>query len=198
MPTRQGGKSVKNLRNLRSADTLADHYRTVRINAVNLKDRLRNIDTDCANLTHGRLSSMWFVSTQPPYGTSMPQSGRPPPHHSRSIRAVSPAGSFSLRPESGRLLCEENIGLFEPVKTINIPANATHQFQNKEQATDANVSPMLTCRARRVFQGSRRSRRNTDNTAAARWGGSSGIHSEGQSSRSEIPNRAACTTCEFN
>ena len=41
----------KELENLRSADTLADHYRTVRINAVNLKDRLRNIDTDCANLT---------------------------------------------------------------------------------------------------------------------------------------------------
>jgi hypothetical protein len=69
----QVGKEVENLC---SADTLADHYRTVRINAVNLKDRLRNINTDCANLTHGRLSSMWFVSTQPPYGTSMPQSGR--------------------------------------------------------------------------------------------------------------------------
>jgi hypothetical protein len=41
----------KELENLRSADTLADHYCTVRINAVNLKDRLRNIDTDCANLT---------------------------------------------------------------------------------------------------------------------------------------------------
>jgi hypothetical protein len=26
---------------------------------------------------------MWFVSTQPPYGTSMPQSGRRPPHQSR-------------------------------------------------------------------------------------------------------------------
>src|SRR5262249_51371539 len=79
----QVGKEVENLC---SADTLADHYRTVRINAVNLKDRLRNINTDCANLTHGRLSSMWFVSTQPPYGTSMPQSGRRPPHHSRHFR----------------------------------------------------------------------------------------------------------------
>jgi hypothetical protein len=43
-----------------------DHFR---IDAVNLKHRLRNIDTDRATLALGRLPSMWFVSTQPPYGT---------------------------------------------------------------------------------------------------------------------------------
>jgi hypothetical protein len=43
---------------------------------VNLKYRLRNIKTNRANLAHGRLPLLWFASTQPPYGTSMPQSGR--------------------------------------------------------------------------------------------------------------------------
>jgi hypothetical protein len=47
---------------------------------VNLKNRLRDIETDRANLAHGRLPLKWFVSTQPPYGTLMPQSGRRPQH----------------------------------------------------------------------------------------------------------------------
>ncbi len=51
----------KELKNLRSTDTLADHYRTIRINAVKLKDRLRNIDTDCAKLARGRLPSIWAL-----------------------------------------------------------------------------------------------------------------------------------------
>ena len=36
-----------------------------------------------ANLAHGRLPSMWFALMQPPYGTSMPQSGRRPQHQKR-------------------------------------------------------------------------------------------------------------------
>jgi hypothetical protein len=32
------------------------------INAMHLKYRLRNIQTDRANLAHGRLPSMWFAS----------------------------------------------------------------------------------------------------------------------------------------
>jgi predicted nucleotidyltransferase len=31
-----------------------------RIDAVNLENRLRDIQTDCANLAHGRLPSMWL------------------------------------------------------------------------------------------------------------------------------------------
>src|SRR5450755_82304 len=57
MPTRQIGKELKKLC---STNTLADHHRTIRIDAVNLKYRLRNIDTNCANFTHGRLPSMWL------------------------------------------------------------------------------------------------------------------------------------------
>src|SRR5262249_12522408 len=60
------------LQQLRSGDALADHYRAIDIHSVNLKNRLRDIETDRANLAHGRLPSKWFVSTQPPYGTSMP------------------------------------------------------------------------------------------------------------------------------
>src|SRR5450755_2914709 len=50
----------KELKNLRSTNTPADHHHAIRIDAVNLKHRLRNIDTDRANLTHGRLPSMWL------------------------------------------------------------------------------------------------------------------------------------------
>src|SRR5271169_192909 len=50
----------KELNKLCSANTFADHHPTIRINAVNLKNRLRNIDPDCANFAHGRLPSMWL------------------------------------------------------------------------------------------------------------------------------------------
>ena len=54
---------------------------SIGIHAVHLKYRLRNIETNRANFAHGRLPSMWFALTQPPYGTSMPQRGRRPQHH---------------------------------------------------------------------------------------------------------------------
>ena len=73
------------LHHLRSADTLADHHRAISIHPVDLKNRLRNIETDRANLAHGRLPSSWFVSTQSPYGTPMPQSGRRPQHQTRRL-----------------------------------------------------------------------------------------------------------------
>jgi hypothetical protein len=51
---RQIGKQLKNLR---STNTSADHHRAIRIDAVNLKHRLRNIDPDCDSLAHGRTRS---------------------------------------------------------------------------------------------------------------------------------------------
>jgi hypothetical protein len=45
-----------------------------------LKYRLRNIETDRANLAHGRLPSMWFASRNHPLALLMPQSGRRPQH----------------------------------------------------------------------------------------------------------------------
>jgi hypothetical protein len=48
----------KELKNLRSTNTPADYHRAICIDAVNLKHRFRNIDSDRANLAHGRLPSM--------------------------------------------------------------------------------------------------------------------------------------------
>src|SRR5215472_18540891 len=80
------------LQHLRPADTLADYHLTSVIDPVNLEYRLRNIDTNRANFAHGRLPSMWFALTQPPYGTSMPESGRRPQHQKRTC-PVPPARS---------------------------------------------------------------------------------------------------------
>ena len=52
---RQFGKELKNSR---STNTPADYHRAICIDAVNLKHRFRNIDSDRANLAHGRLPSM--------------------------------------------------------------------------------------------------------------------------------------------
>jgi hypothetical protein len=65
----------------------ADHHYTYNIDPVHLEYRLRNIETNRANLAHGRLPSKWFALAQPPYGTSMPQSGRRPQHQSRPRRS---------------------------------------------------------------------------------------------------------------
>src|SRR5262245_30890487 len=73
-------QTCEKLQHLRPADAPADHYRADVINPVYLEHRLRNIETNRDNLAHGRLPSKWFASTQPPYGTPMPQSGRRPQH----------------------------------------------------------------------------------------------------------------------
>ena len=79
-------------------DGVLAHHRATTINAVNLKHRLRNIETDRANLTHGRLPSMWFALTQPPYGTSMPQSGRRPQHQKPTCPVLD--GMSDTRPKA--------------------------------------------------------------------------------------------------
>src|SRR5262249_51195988 len=58
--------------------------------------------TDRANLAHGRLPSKWCVSTQPPYGTLMPQSGRRPQHHKRPIETPPAVAACPLRPDRFR------------------------------------------------------------------------------------------------
>src|SRR5215831_19697054 len=75
-----GPRSCEELQHLGARHTLADHHRARSINAVNLKHRFRNIETNRDNFAHGRLPSLWFALTQPPFGTSMPQSGRRPQH----------------------------------------------------------------------------------------------------------------------
>ena len=43
---------------------------------------------------------MWFVSTQPPYGTLMPQSGRCPQHHSHQPKIETKNGTLFFNPGS--------------------------------------------------------------------------------------------------
>ena len=50
-------QSRKELQYLRAANALADYNRTINIHAVNLKHRLRNIETNRANIALGRLPS---------------------------------------------------------------------------------------------------------------------------------------------
>src|ERR1700757_576857 len=97
-----GRQGREELQQLRSADALPHHHRAINIDPVNLKNRLRDIETDRANLAHGRLPSKWFVSTQPPYGTSMPQSGRRPQHQLRPSDPPPAAAACPPRTESGQ------------------------------------------------------------------------------------------------
>jgi hypothetical protein len=52
-----GRQRSEELQDLGTANTLADHYSAFNIHPVNLEHRLRNIQTNCANLAHGRLPS---------------------------------------------------------------------------------------------------------------------------------------------
>src|SRR6266702_878741 len=55
-----GRKGREELQQLCSGDALPDYYRASSVHAVNLKNRLRDIETDRANLAHGRLPSKWL------------------------------------------------------------------------------------------------------------------------------------------
>src|SRR6516164_910385 len=96
-PDQAGWQLAKILQNPRATDALADHHRARIIDPVHLEYRLPNIHTNRANLAHGRLPSMWFALTQPPYGTSMPQSGRRPQHHKQTFRKVRPMSALPRR-----------------------------------------------------------------------------------------------------
>src|SRR5262249_54291500 len=102
-----GRQGREELQQLSSGDALPHHYRATGVHSVNLKNRLRDIETDRANLAHGRLPLKWCVSTQPPYGTLMPQSGRRPQHHSRHSRHPGVSGSPQERTfgQCPRLCC---------------------------------------------------------------------------------------------
>ncbi len=59
---------------------------------------------------------MWFALTQPPYGTSMPQSGRRPQHQSLPKWAVHPMSTFlPLATELRTLL----VVRFVPISEVN-------------------------------------------------------------------------------
>jgi hypothetical protein len=52
-----GWQAREELQQLRSANAFAHYHRAINIYTVNLKNRLRDIKTDRANLAHGRLPS---------------------------------------------------------------------------------------------------------------------------------------------
>src|SRR5262249_23408106 len=98
---------------LPAPQSLAQNRRTLRVNAVDLKNMLGQIQTNCRNLAHGWLLFLVIVRKHQ-FGTSMPQGGHPP-HHSitSSARASSVGGTsipsalavFSLIPSSNLVGC---------------------------------------------------------------------------------------------
>src|SRR5262249_54941006 len=78
---------------LPAPQSLAQNRRTLRVNAVDLKNMLGQIQTNCRNLAHGWLLFLVIVRKHQ-FGTSMPQGGHPP-HHSitSSARASSVGGT---------------------------------------------------------------------------------------------------------
>src|SRR6202046_2447594 len=75
-------------------------------------------------------------------------------------------------------------------ETINIPANAPHQFQNKSEGP-ARLLCLCSPAGQEDFFKEVGSRRDADNAApSSRRAGRSSVHSEGQNPCSEIPNRA--------
>src|SRR5262245_52823665 len=62
-------QSYEELQHLRAGPTLAHHNRTISVHAVDMKHQLRKIQTDRANLAHGRLPSSWFALSAATLGT---------------------------------------------------------------------------------------------------------------------------------
>src|SRR3954451_2214754 len=87
----------------RAAPKLATQHNGSRsINSVNLKHVLRQIQTNCANLAHGRLPCL-VESTSPVWHTDA-VGGRPPHHcEERSDEAIQLCGS-----QAGLLRCARN------------------------------------------------------------------------------------------
>src|SRR5579871_1581681 len=65
---------------LSSANPLAQYCSTTLVRSVNVKNVLGDIETDYANLRHGRLPLSGAQHIH--FGTSMPSAGRPPHHKS--------------------------------------------------------------------------------------------------------------------
>ena len=53
MPTRQRGSLSKNAQNVATLELPADDNIALRIDAMNLENRLRDVQTDCSNRLHG-------------------------------------------------------------------------------------------------------------------------------------------------
>jgi len=79
-------------------------------------------------------------------------------------------------------------------ETVNIPANAPHQFTNRTDQPGAATVRLRAVRAGRVLQGRRRPRRDPDDTAPrARRCRPGGVPGESRGAGPDIPHGAATT-----
>jgi hypothetical protein len=72
-------QSLEEAQNLNTADRFADHHGTVRIDAMDLKNVLRQINSDRRNLVHGWLPQM-VILDDTILALQMPSGGHPPHH----------------------------------------------------------------------------------------------------------------------
>src|SRR5262249_60195468 len=79
---------------LPAPQSLAQNRRTLRVNAVDLKNMLGQIQTNCRNLAHGWLLFLVIVRKHQ-FGTSIPQGGHPPHHSITSSARASNVGGIS-------------------------------------------------------------------------------------------------------
>src|SRR5258708_29955620 len=100
---------------------------------MHLEYRLCNTETNRANFAHGRLPSTWFASTQPPYGTSMPQSGRRPQHQKRR---------FDWRPvTSGLPRSTDILSLLRHATAAELGGGGSDRIEGQRLGRDAITSP---------------------------------------------------------
>src|SRR5262249_44886243 len=93
-----GRQSTEERQNLRTPKLLAQNRRSLCINAVHLKNMLRQVQSDRSNLAHGWLPFA-AVSIRQQFGTQMPQGGHPP-HHSITSSARARRVAGTSRPSS--------------------------------------------------------------------------------------------------
>src|SRR5262249_3335856 len=90
-PDHTARNAAEERQHLAAPQPLAQNRRTLRINAVNLKNMLGYVQSDCRNLAHGWLPFL-VIRHRHQIGTSMPQGGHPPHHSITSARASSVGG----------------------------------------------------------------------------------------------------------
>jgi hypothetical protein len=70
-------------------DVPADGYITLRIDALDLKDRLRDIQTDCRDRLHGSSSESWEPQQLPPPWHARAGWRSRPQHHKQTLQPES-------------------------------------------------------------------------------------------------------------
>src|SRR5262249_55888627 len=101
-PDHTARNAAEERQHLAAPQPLAQNRRTLRINAVNLKNMLGYVQSDCRNLAHGWLPFL-VIRHRHQIGTSMPQGGHPP-HHSITTSARASRLSGTVTPSAFAVL----------------------------------------------------------------------------------------------